>query len=143
MTKPFKPTYEERDATGGKASAFLPTMTRSKPSSFLPLRAFQKTLRVFANPDSTNPLVYIAKPSLKTTLKPSHPSRLCLGKQSQPLDGLKTGRKEERIKAKESSYKGGQENAGRICYDIRKCKTEDKQHGSQVCRAESLRRFHL
>jgi hypothetical protein len=40
---PTRLNAEKRDATGGKASAFLPIMTRSKPSSFSAVGSFSKT----------------------------------------------------------------------------------------------------
>jgi len=39
---PTRLNAEKRDATGGKASAFLPIMTRSKPSSFSTVGSFSK-----------------------------------------------------------------------------------------------------
>jgi hypothetical protein len=42
-TEPACLNAEKRDATGGKASALSPTMTRSKPSSFSAVRSFSKT----------------------------------------------------------------------------------------------------
>jgi hypothetical protein len=41
--EPARLNAEKRDATGGKASALSPTMTRSKPSSFSAVRSFSKT----------------------------------------------------------------------------------------------------
>jgi hypothetical protein len=40
---PARLNAEKRDATGGKASAFSPTMTQSKPSFFSAVRSFSKT----------------------------------------------------------------------------------------------------